>query len=152
MGLSCRHGASAALLFCGLGSWYVPTATHCTMRCASALSTALSMERVCLCALREWQRHKHMAGLQEEQRRCCQARRYKKTVELVEEADEVAERRDHEQHHQRGGKEVRARLCDLCLAQLSSVRRGCQGEAEGRSSSRGLRQVRAPSHNCVQCA
>ena len=25
-------------------------------------------------------------------------------------------RRDHEQYHQRGGKEVRARLCDLCLA------------------------------------
>ena len=40
----------------------------------------------------------------------------------------------------------------LCRAQLSSVRRGCQGEAEGRSSSRGLRQVRAPSHNRVQCA
>ena len=47
---------------------------------------------------------------------------------------------------------MRARLCDLCLAQLSSVRRGCEGEAEGRSSSRGLRQVRAPSHNRVQCA
>ena len=52
----------------------------CTLHC--------TMERVC--ALREWQRHKHMAGLQEEQRRCWQARRYKKTVELVE-AGEVAE-------------------------------------------------------------
>ena len=28
LGLSCRWRASAAQLFCGLGSWYVPT--HCT--------------------------------------------------------------------------------------------------------------------------
>ena len=39
-----------------------------------------------------------------------------------------------------------------CTAEQRTVRRGCQGEAEGRSSSRGLRQVRAPSHNRVQCA
>ena len=47
------------------------------------------MERVC--ALREWQRHKLLAGLQEEQRRCWQARRYFRTIELVEEAGEGAE-------------------------------------------------------------
>ena len=121
-------------------------ALHYAMRIRTLHCT---MESVC--ALREWQRHKHMAGLQEEQRRCWQARRYCQDDRAGRRGWRGG-RRDHEQHQQRGGKEVRARLCDLCLAQLSSVRRGCQGEAEGRSSSRGLRQVRAPSHNCVQCA
>ena len=64
-------------------------ALHYAMADAHAHTLHCTMERVC--ALREWQRHKHMAGLQEEQRRCCQAREYKRTVELVEEADEVAE-------------------------------------------------------------
>ena len=113
-------------------------ALHYALRIRTLLST---MQRFGV--LRERQTHKPMAGLQEEQRRCWQARRYKKTVELVEEAGEVAEEiMNNISSAGAKSKEVRARLCDLCLAQLSSVRRGCQGEAEGRSSSRGLRQVR----------
>ena len=61
-------------------------ALHYALRIRTLLST---MQRFGV--LRERQTHKPMAGLQEEQRRCCQAREYKKTVELVEEADEVAE-------------------------------------------------------------
>ena len=121
-------------------------ALHYALRIRTLLST---MQRVGV--LRERLTHKLMAGLQEEQRRCWQARRYCQDDRAGRRGWRGG-RRDHEQHQQRGGKEVRARLCDLCLAQLSSVRRGCQGEAEGRSSSRGLRQVRAPSHNRVQCA
>ena len=61
-------------------------ALHYALRIRTLLST---MQRFGV--LRERQTHKPMAGLQEEQRRCCQARRYEKTVELVEEAGEVAE-------------------------------------------------------------
>ena len=61
-------------------------ALHYALRIRLLLST---MQRFDM--LRERQTHKPMAGLQEEQRRCCQARRYEKTVELVEEAGEVAE-------------------------------------------------------------
>ena len=61
-------------------------ALHYAMRIRTLHCT---MERVC--ALREWQRHKLLAGLQEEQRRRWQARRYFRTIELVEEAGEGAE-------------------------------------------------------------
>ena len=53
-------------------------ALHYALRIRTLLST---MQRFGV--LRERQTHNPMAGLQEEQRRCCQARRYEKTVELV---------------------------------------------------------------------
>ena len=83
LGLSCRWRASAALLFRGLGSWYVPT--HCTMRCASALSTALCSAFVHCVSGRHtntWQ------GFGKAKNRVGMARPKKKKVEVAEVAEE----------------------------------------------------------------
>ena len=97
------------------------------------------------------QTHKHMAGLQDEQRRCWHGKRLQENGRAGRRGWGGG-RRDHQRQQQRGGKAVRAFLNDSCLAQLSSVRRGGQGEAAGRLSSRRLRRVRAQRHNRVSCA
>ena len=64
-------------------------ALHYAMRIRTLHCT---MERVC--ALREWQRHKHMAGLQEQEEQRDAVGRQEdtvRTIELVEEAGEGAE-------------------------------------------------------------
>ena len=83
LGLSCRWRASAAQLFCGLGSWYVPT--HCTMRCASALCSALCSDLACCVSGRhtnQWQ------GFGKAKNRVGMARPKKKKVEVAEVAEE----------------------------------------------------------------
>ena len=59
-------------------------ALHYALRIRTLLTQHYAAIFGVLALLRELRTNKHMAGLQEEQRRCCQARRYKKTVELVE--------------------------------------------------------------------
>ena len=125
-------------------------ALHYATRAAMRMRTLhRTVQRVYSLASR--QTHKHMAGLQDEQRRCWHGKRLQENGRAGRRGWGGG-RRDHVRHQQRGGKAVRARLSDSCLAQLSSVRRGCQGQAAARSSARGLRQVRAPRHNRVQCA